>query len=42
LCGPYANSDLQLALPAAGGVTLLQMLGVLETFDLAALGADSS
>ena len=42
VCGPYRGFTICSApLPAAGGVTLLQMLGMLETFDLAALGADS-
>jgi gamma-glutamyltranspeptidase/glutathione hydrolase len=42
VCGPYrAFQVCSMAPPSSGGVTLLQMLGLLEKFDMAGAGAGS-
>ncbi|MEP6943763.1 MAG: gamma-glutamyltransferase [Betaproteobacteria bacterium] len=42
VCGRYRGLTVcSVPLPSAGALTLLQILGMLETFDLAALGANS-
>jgi len=42
VCGPYRNYKIcSMAPPSSGGVTVLQILSLLESFDLAAAGAGS-
>lgn len=42
VCGPYRSFEIcSMAPPSSGGVTLLQILSLLEPFDLSASGADS-
>ena len=42
VCGPYREYIVcSMGKPSSGGLTLLQMLGMLEKFDLPALGADN-
>ncbi|HXI86995.1 MAG TPA: gamma-glutamyltransferase [Parvularculaceae bacterium] len=42
VCGPYRAYEIcSMAPPSSGGITLLQMLGLLQRFDLAGAGAGS-